>query len=231
MRKSSSSLFGSGATVQSRLRILLGILVLLNAVGLYFYFDPPGGSQSELTAQDQQLTNQLAAMRNQDARIKSMANRIQTGSDQITQFEKDYFLPKRIAYSAVISEIEQMAKEAGLQARDAGFVEEPIEGSTDLSLMNIKANYEGSYASFTKFLHATDKSKLLLMLDSVTAAPEKNGDIIADIRFQAVIQDRAPDTAKSQEEAQDHAEAHEQPGTSKMLEARRVPAKATGSHQ
>ena len=87
-----------------------------------------------------------------------------------------------------------MARISGLQERDAGFAEEPIEGTSDLSMLNIKANYEGPYASLVRFLYESDKSPMLLMLDSVTAAPEqRNGMIIADIRFQAVIQDRPVD--------------------------------------
>jgi len=89
----------------------------------------------------------------------------------------------------VIEEIQRMAKVSGLQERDAGFSEEPIEGTADLSLLTIKANYEGSYSSLIRFLFESDHSPMLLMLNSLTAAPEKNGQIVADIRFQAVIRD------------------------------------------
>ena len=181
----------AGATAgQNRLRLLLLTLLILNAVAFYFYFLPPGGSQQDLTEQDQQIKGQIAALSKQGTRLELMASRVQTGSSQITDFKNKFFLPKRIAYGEVIEEIQRMAKISGLQERDAGFSEEPIEGTSDLSLLNIKANYEGPYASLVRFLYESDRSPMLLMLDSLTAAPEKNGQIIADIRFQAVIQDR-----------------------------------------
>lgn len=195
MRKSSSlgSLFAIG-TGQFKLRVALLLLVFLNAIAVYLYFDPPGGSQSELAYQNQQLKTRIAAMKAQDSRVRTMAQRVEHGSDQIAQFEKAYFLPKRVAYSAVIAEIQRMAKLSGLTARDAGFAEEPIEGTADLSLLNIKANFQGSYANVMKFLYETDRSPMLLMLDSLTAAPEqKNGEINTDIRFQVVIEDQALD--------------------------------------
>jgi Tfp pilus assembly protein PilO len=193
MRKSFSigSLMGAG-TGQVKVRIALLVLALLNLAALYFYLDPPGGSQRELAVQDQQIKNQIAAVNVQGSRIQLMAARVESGSNQIADFEKQYFLPKRVAYGSVIEEIQRMAKISGLQERDAGFSEEPIEGTADLVLLNIKANYEGSYPSLMRFLYETDKSPMLLMLDSLTAAPEqKNGQISADIRYQVVIQDQS----------------------------------------
>ena len=196
------ALLGVG-TGQLKLRLALLVLVLLNLTALYLYIAPPGGSQEDLSAQDRQINNQIAAVNVQGARLKMMANRVESGSNQISDFEKQYFLPKRLAYGAVIEEILRMAKASGLEERDAGLSEEPIEGTADLSLLNIKANYEGSYASLIKFLYETDRSPMLLMLDSLTAAPEqRNGQISVDIRFQAVIQDTGLAAALSQAPAQ-----------------------------
>ncbi len=186
------SLLGVG-TGQFKLRVTLLVLIVLNLVAIYLYLDPPGGSQQELAEEDSQIRNQIAAVNSQDARLRMMASRVESGSNQITDFEKHYFLPNRLAYGEVIGELQRMAKASGLQERDAGFSEEPIEGSDDLSLLNIKANFEGPYPNFIKFLYETDHSPMLLMLDSLTAAPEqRSGQINADIRFQVVIQDSGP---------------------------------------
>jgi Tfp pilus assembly protein PilO len=190
------SLLGVG-TGQFKLRLIVVLLLLLNAAGLFLYLDPPGGSQQDLADQDRQIRSQISAVNVQDGRLKMMADRVESGSSQISDFEKHYFLPKRIAYGSVIEELQRLAKISGLQERDAGFSEEPIEGTDDLSLLSTKANFEGTYPSFIRFLYEADRSPMLLMLDSVQAAPEqKNGNISADIRFQAVIQE-APVTAIS----------------------------------
>ena len=182
------TLLGVG-TGQLKLRISLLVLILLNVTALFLYLYPPGGSQQELAGEDRQINNQIAAVSQQGTHVKLMAARVESGSNQINDFEKQYFLPKRYAYGTVMEEIERMAKVSGLQEKDAGFSEEPIEGTADLSLLNIKANYEGSYANLMHFLYETDRSPMLLMLDSLTAAPQKNGQISADIRYQVVIED------------------------------------------
>jgi Tfp pilus assembly protein PilO len=186
---SPSAWLGVG-TAQLKLRVTLLVMLLLNLGALFLYMDPPGGSPQDLTTQDQQIRNQIAAMSLQGSKMQHMATLVETGSSQIAAFEKQYFLPKRVAYGAVIEEIQRMTKISGLQERDAGLSEEPIEGANDLSLLIVKANYEGTYPSLMRFLYEADRSPMFLMLDSLTAAPEqKNGQISADIRFQVIIQE------------------------------------------
>ncbi len=119
---------------------------------------------------------------------------MQLGGNESSDFETKYVLPKRMAYSAVIAEIQRMAKLSGLQERDAVYNEEPIEGSADLNLLNSTANYEGTYDNLKKFLYEIDHSPMLIMLENITAAPQqKSNQINTSIRFQAVIrEDGAP---------------------------------------
>ena len=193
MPKSSNSLRG-GSIVHEGARFWLQLsgiaLALLNGVALFLYFAPPGGSRAELSEQDQQIRNEIAAARSQSGRLKSVAEKVEIGSGQSAGFESKYFLPRRIAYKSVISEIQRMAQDAGVQAREAVFAEEPIEGTSDLSLLNVTANYEGSYDSLLRFLNAADHSPMLLMLDALGATPQqKGGQINTSIRFQVVIRD------------------------------------------
>ena len=71
----------------------------------------------------------------------ALASNVQAGSSQAADFTDKYFLPKRTAYVAVFEEIRRMAKASGIQERDAGWSEEPIEGTADLTLLNVTANY------------------------------------------------------------------------------------------
>ncbi|MBV8817636.1 MAG: hypothetical protein JO022_04710, partial [Acidobacteriaceae bacterium] len=117
-----------------------------------------------------------------------VANKVQVGSTQSNDFEAKYFLPKRLAYAALIAEIQRMAKASGLQQRDAVFSEEPVEGSVDLSVLNVTANFEGTYESLIHFLYEEDRSPMLLMLDTLTAAPQQHGNQInTSIRFQNIV--------------------------------------------
>jgi Tfp pilus assembly protein PilO len=169
--------------------ILIGLaLFIANVVALWFYLAPPGGSQADLLQQRDQLNSEIASTRASSTRLKRVSGKVQTGSGQAEQFESRYFLPEREAYSAVMSELQAISKKAGLDEREAQFSKEPIEGSDDLTVLNIAVRFQGSYANLMKFLHEVDTSPMLLMLDTLQATPQqRTGQIESEIRFQVII--------------------------------------------
>jgi Tfp pilus assembly protein PilO len=194
MLKNFEWLTGGGNGQQRGVRFWLqatgGALALLNGVALFLYLAPPGGSRQELMQQSFEVRNQIAAARARSARLKNIANKVQAGSSESGEFESRFFLPKRLAYEDVIAEIQRMSTASGLKERDSVFTEEPIEGTADLSLLNTTGNYEGTYDNLLHFLHEVDRSPMLLMLDTLQAAPQQHaGQIATSIRFQAVVRD------------------------------------------
>jgi Tfp pilus assembly protein PilO len=176
--------------LQLRLRIAAAVLVLLNAFGLFLYLFPPGGSRQELEQESVRVRSQILSVQSQSSKMRTLASSVQTSSTQAASFSNQYFLPKRAAYVTLFEEIQRMAKESGIQARDASWSEEPIEGTADLTLLTITANYEGSNANLMKFLNEADRSPMLLILDALSAAPQQRNDQINTvIRFQAVVRE------------------------------------------
>ncbi len=174
------------------LKVAAGALALANAVALFLFIAPPGGSQSELVQERQQLHSDILGSRHSAARLQTVSGKVQQGSAQADDFETKYFLPERLAYENVIAEVQRMAKASGLEAREAVYSKEPIEGSDDLSVLNIAQRFNGSYENLMHFLHEVDTSKSLLMLDTLQATPQQHaGQIEAEVRFQAVIRDEA----------------------------------------
>jgi Tfp pilus assembly protein PilO len=172
------------------LQIILVTLLIANLAALFLYFDPPGGSRRELLAERQQVRNQISATGINSVRLQSVAGKVQIGATQAGDFERKYFLPKRVAYDSVLSEIQRLATASGLQEREAVYSEEPVEGSTDLTVLNITGNFQGNYGSLMHFLYESDRSPMLLMLDTLQASPQQRGGTIdASIRFQQIIRD------------------------------------------
>jgi Tfp pilus assembly protein PilO len=173
------------------LRNLGFALAALNGIALFFFLAPPGGSRKDLQQESLDVRNQILLARTRTTRLSSVAAKVALGNSQSGDFETKYFLPQRLAYAAVISEIQRLAKAAGFQERDAVYTEEPIEGTADLDLLNCTANYEGTYQNLMRFLWEVDHSPALLMLENLQAAPQqKSGQINTSIRFQAVIQEQ-----------------------------------------
>lgn len=172
------------------LQVTGATLALLNGVALFLYLDPPGGSREALIEDSRQVRNEIAAARSKSVRLKTIAGKVELGSSESADFESKFFLPKRVAYEDVIAEIQRMAAASGLKERDQVFTEEPIEGTADLSLLNMTGNYEGTYDNLMRFLHEVDRSPMLLMLDTMQAAPQQHaGELTTSIRFQAVLRE------------------------------------------
>jgi hypothetical protein len=123
--------------------------------------------------------------------MRTVSGKVQFGSREADAFEAKYFLPERFAYSTVITELQRMAKAAGVEPREAAYSKEVIEGSDDLSVLNIAARFQGPYAGLMRFLHEADESPMLLMLDTLQATPQQHGgQIDSEIRFQVVIREQ-----------------------------------------
>jgi hypothetical protein len=168
------------------------VLLLANAVAVFLYIFPPGGSEAELLDRRDQLRAEIRSARMNTGRLHSVSGKVETGSRQATAFETQYFLPERLAYAAVIAEIQRLAKAAGVEEREAVYSKEPIEGSDDLSVLNTGARFQGTYANLMHFLNESDKSPMLLMIDTVRATPQQHGgEIDTEIRFQAVIRENS----------------------------------------
>lgn len=195
-----SNEIGADRGIRFWLRIAIGTLALCNAVALYLYFFPPGGSRQSLAAESEGVRQQIAATRAKAVRLRTVAGKVETGSGQSSEFQSKYILPKRLAYGTVVAEIQRMVKASGLQDRDAVYSEEPIEGTPDLTLITTSANYEGTYENLKKFLYEVDHSPMLIMLENLTASPQQKGNgINTNIRFQAVIrEDAAVEPARGQ---------------------------------
>ena len=116
---------------------------------------------------------------------------MQLGGDQTDQFAHKYFLPSRTAFTVLMGELLRMSNAAGLREGQRTYSQEPIEGTEDLTLLTINANYQGNYADLMNFLNQVDHSDQLLILDTLTATPQQQGAGVLNVvtRFLAVIQD------------------------------------------
>jgi hypothetical protein len=83
-----------------------------------------------------------------------------------------------------------MAAASGMQDRGGAYTWEPVEGTSDLTLLNLTANFEGTYANLMQFLYQVDKSPMLLMLDTLSAAPLQSGHLLnTTLRFQYIFRE------------------------------------------
>jgi hypothetical protein len=157
-------------------RVILGVLLLANLVAAGLVLFPPGGSAEDLDRQLASLQTQVISKQALLERTQRHAQAVELGRTEGDQFVNDYFLASRTQFSTLLGELDSAATTAKIVPKDHGFSREPIDGSDTLSVMNVTAAYEGAYPDLMRFVHEIDKSPRLLIIESLSAAPQQGSD-------------------------------------------------------
>ncbi|HTA70525.1 MAG TPA: hypothetical protein VK776_19700 [Bryobacteraceae bacterium] len=163
------------ANPRSVIRLVLGLLIAANLVAGYFVLRPLGGSPQELRQQVAEMRIQIRQQQGTVDRTRLMAGKIEIGRGEGDKFMSKYFLPRRSAYSVVMAELNDLAMQAKVTAKESANAIEPVDGSDVLDMMQITANYEAKYEDLVHFVNMIDKADRLLVMESLNATPQQGG--------------------------------------------------------
>ena len=163
---------------RSLLRGVIGALLALNLIAAFFIVRPPGGSPQDLEQQLRSLQSQIQQKRTSLGAIRTVSSKVEKGREEGNKFMKDYFLSERVASMTILSELNTAAKESKIKVKEHTFATEPIEGSADLSMMTINGNYEAAFADLLEFVNRLDRSKQLIIIESLAAQPQATGGML-----------------------------------------------------
>ena len=175
---------------KSALRMVLGVLLAANVVAAFFAYQTPGGSLDSLENEIGQARRDLAARQQALMRLRTIAGKSTVARQAGDKFLNEYFLDRRTAYSTMETDLAEAAKSAGVKARERSYSYEPVEGSESLGMVTVTANYEGTYADLVEFVYAMDRSKRLLIIDSLAAQPQQSlGVLNITVKLNAFFRD------------------------------------------
>ncbi len=164
---------------QHVVRAALGVLLFANLVAAWFVFQTPGGTleqlESDLAAQRKQLITRQQAVAN----LKRTVEQTEKARAAGDAFLNTFFLPRRHAYSMLEIDLANATRAAGIKARDRSNNYEAIEGSDTLGMLNVNANFEGTYADLIELLNALDRSKRLIIIEQLQATPQQGSNALA----------------------------------------------------
>lgn len=185
---------GRNGISKDPLVIMRGVLVLLvaaNVIAALIYFKPWGASPQELERQLAQLESQLAQKEAAVARLQTLVEKSNRARVDGDAFMAEYFMGSQTASSTIITELGEAAVKAGIKQEEQTFAFEPVEGSDNISMLTISGNYSGTYENLVRFVHAIDRSPRFLILDTLTAAPERTaGTLKVNLQMNAFVIER-----------------------------------------
>lgn len=164
-------------------QLLVVVLLVLNLIAAWFVWRPLGGSPAELEQQLVQLRGQVLKQRVMLERTRQNVSKVELGRTDGDSFMQTYFLGERTAYSNIVGELIQSAKDAKIKPKEHSFSSEPIEGSDNLAMMSITGNYEGTYADLLQFINRLDRSPRLLIIESLNATPQQGSSGVLNLNM------------------------------------------------
>lgn len=174
------------------MRAVIGGLLLLNLVALWLLIAPPGGSAEELEERLLSLRSQIIQKKNMLEQTSKHSSKISQSQQEIQKFEHAHFTSRRIASSTFVSELGKAAKDAGIRPKEQLFLFDEIEGSDDLSMMTITANFEGTYPDLLHFINNLDRSPKFLILDTLSATPQQGTGVLnVTVKLNAFVSESA----------------------------------------
>jgi len=161
------------------LRVLVGVLLAANLVAAGILLFPPGGSAEDLEKQLAGLQGQAVTKRALLEKTRQHVSAVELGRAEGDQFLGQYFLGRRAASGNLLTALG--SAEAGSKIKEKGWSEtfNPIDGSDTLSMMSITATYEGEYGDLLHFVHEIDKSPSLMIIESLSAAPQAGTKLLS----------------------------------------------------
>lgn len=168
------------------------LLAVANVAIFFLLVRPIGGTAEDLAAQLEQTRRQARIRQGEVVQLKAFAARIQKVRAEQNNFVGNYFMDRRTASSTILTEIGASANQAGLKPREHSFVIDPVEGSDNLGMMTITANYEGSYGGLVEFVNLIDRSPRFLIIDNIQAAPQQQtGSLAARFKINTFVREGA----------------------------------------
>jgi hypothetical protein len=208
-RTQGSSVRGQGpgargqAELTKKIRVILGTLLALNLIAVGLVLFPPGGSADDLESELASLQSQAGQKRALLERTRLNVTAIEKARGEGDHFLDSYFLGRRLADSTLLGELTEAANKAGIKERDRAQTTEFIEGSDALSMMTITANYEGTYRNLLNFIGELDRSDRLLIIESLSAAPQQGSKILSvNMKIDAFILDESHEPARPTTQAE-----------------------------
>ena len=164
---------------QFLLRALVGVLLAANLVAAGILLFPPGGSAEDLERQLAGLQAQTITKKALLEKTRKNVAAVELGRAEGDQFLSQYFLGRRAAPEILLTELGNAAAGSKIKEKDRSFSFEPIDGSDVLSMLSITATYEGEYSDLLHFVHEIDKSPSLMIIESLSAAPQTGSKVLS----------------------------------------------------
>jgi len=166
---------------RKQLTIVIAVLVVVDVALIALIMSPairPSSARQQLLTLRAELTQKRA----QTIPALDMDKKLVEARQQISEFYKQDF-PAR--YSEISTALAHAAEESHVEVANVKYEAKP--GSGGLTQVNLSLDLAGNYENEVRFINALERSKLLLVMQSVTLAEAQGGGVRLSIKLQTYL--------------------------------------------
>ena len=174
-------------------RTVLAALAVLGLCNSGFYLlavRPAALGESELEARNAALAVQVEQARATAEVVQARSSLIETAKTDGSALVQEIALPRQSAFSALLTELEAAAAQAGMEIRETSYAVEPLEGNEQYGTLAVNASLRGRYDNLVQFLYQLDRSKVFFIIGSLGATPRSDGnlnELQVNMRFDTLV--------------------------------------------
>jgi type IV pilus assembly protein PilO len=170
-------------SLKTALAIMAGIDVLAAVV----YFSPLVGSAESRRQEMNTLQVELVTKTRQVAPLKDLPEKVKLASHQIDDFYKKRFPSQE---SQILTELGKL-KDANGVTIDQGKYKMKEAEAGGLEVVEIEAEFAGSYSSLARFINALERDEMFFIINSVTLGGQTQGPVRLGIKLETYLKARS----------------------------------------
>ena len=143
-------------------------------------------SRTDIAAQKEALTEaeqQARQLTITVAPLRDVGGKLKKADADINDFYKARLASR---YSEILDEIGKVASNTHVAIGSVSYKESPTS-LPDLQSLEMQADIGGSYSEVVRFVNALERDKIFFIIDSVSFAGQKGGEVRLNLRFETYL--------------------------------------------
>ena len=169
--------------VRQRILAFLIVLAVLDIAALTYLLLP---SRTDITAQRQALSELELEARQLTLAVGPLHDigaKLKKADADISDFYKGRLASR---YSEVVDEFGKVASKDKVAIGTVTYKESPTT-LPDLQSLEMQADVSGQYSDLAKFLNALERDKIFFIIDSISLAGQKAGEVRLTMKFETYL--------------------------------------------
>lgn len=161
--------------VGNRLRMVLGALLVANAVLLVLVFSPPGRTLSEREQELERTRARHEELSKTGQQLRELRGKLQAAIHNGQQFTEQNFLAKKTAFSAMLADLEEVALQNQVKPSSISYGLNEESDYPGWVNVEVTMTVAGEYSNLVRFINRLEQSPLFWIIDSLTVSgsPER----------------------------------------------------------